>query len=146
MSELILIVTIAGRRVALRTLEVQSLIELDTLAPVFRAAPHVAGLSALRSRMLTVIDCKVSLGQACESSPRPHQEAVVVEYAGHFYALLVDDVDDVTRSLSDLKAVDADLGNGWKQASKGMIETRDGPLLLLDIASLIEGPPIARAA
>ena len=37
------------------------MVELDTLIPVPRAAPHVAGLSALRSRVLTVIDCQRSL-------------------------------------------------------------------------------------
>ena len=36
-------------------------VELDALIPVPRAAPHVAGLSALRSRVLTVIDCQRSL-------------------------------------------------------------------------------------
>ena len=57
MNELLLVVTIAGERVALPAAAVESVVELDTLIPVPRAAPHVAGLSALRSRVLTVIDC-----------------------------------------------------------------------------------------
>ena len=61
MNELLLIVTIAGERVALPAAAVESVVELDTLIPVPRAAPHVAGLSALRSRVLTVIDCRRSL-------------------------------------------------------------------------------------
>ena len=61
MNELLLIVTIAGQRVALPADAVESVVELDTLIPVPRAAPHVAGLSALRSRVLTVIDCMRSL-------------------------------------------------------------------------------------
>ena len=56
MAELLLIVTIGGERVALLAAAVESVVELDTLIPVPRAAPHVAGLSALRSRVLTVID------------------------------------------------------------------------------------------
>ena len=55
MNELLLIVTIAGQRVALPAAAVESVVELDTLIPVPRAACHVAGLSALRSRVLTVI-------------------------------------------------------------------------------------------
>ena len=61
MNELLLVVTIAGERVALPAAAVESVVELDTLIPVPRAAPHVAGLSALRSRVLTVIDCMRSL-------------------------------------------------------------------------------------
>ena len=61
MSELLLIVTIGGERVALPAAAVESVVELDTLIPVPRAAPHLAGLSALRSRVLTVIDCMRSL-------------------------------------------------------------------------------------
>ena len=49
MSDLLLIVTVAGERVALPAASVESVVELD-LDPVPRAAPHVAGLSALRSR------------------------------------------------------------------------------------------------
>lgn len=146
MSQQLLIVTIAGRRVALRSLDIQSLIELDTLVPVPRAAAHVAGLSALRSRMLTVIDSTVSLGLVREQAPGNKQEAMVVEYEGHFYALLVDDVQDVTEAWSDPLPVDADLGPGWQQAAAGVVETAEGPLLLLDIARIIEGQPVARAA
>jgi purine-binding chemotaxis protein CheW len=61
MNELLLIVTIAGERVALSRRRGRIVVELDTLIPVPRAAPHVAGLSALRSRVLTVIDCMRSL-------------------------------------------------------------------------------------
>ena len=61
MNELLLIVTIAGSRVAFPAAKVESVVELDALSPVPRAAPHIAGLSALRSRVLTVIDCQRSL-------------------------------------------------------------------------------------
>ena len=39
MKELLLIVTIAGQRVALPSASVESVVELDTLIPVPRAAP-----------------------------------------------------------------------------------------------------------
>ena len=57
MNQLLLIVNIAGQMVALRADDVQSVIELDSLIAVPRAPAHIAGLSALRSRLLTVIDC-----------------------------------------------------------------------------------------
>ena len=45
MNELLLVVTIGGQRVAFPADAVESVVELDTLIPVPRSAPHVAGLS-----------------------------------------------------------------------------------------------------
>ena len=140
MVELLLIVTIAGERVALPAAAVESVVELDTLIPVPRAAPHVAGLSALRSRVLTVIDCirSLELGST-DRSEEGIREAVVVELDGHHYALIVDLVEDVTEAVGEPAAVRAAMGPGWERVSKGMVETEEGPLLLIDIAGLVGG-------
>jgi len=80
MNELLLVVTIAGERVALPAASVESVVELDTLIAVPRAAPHVAGLSALRSRVLTVIDCKRSLELGESDRSDGIREAAVVDF------------------------------------------------------------------
>ena len=141
MNELLLIVSIAGCRVALPAAEVESVVELDTLISVPRAPAHLAGLSALRSRVLTVIDCQRSLelGVTNLSDGELH-EAAVVEVDGHHYALTVDVVEDVVEALSAPSPIRAALGEGWERVSKGMVETEDGPILLVDIAALIAGP------
>ena len=147
MNELLLIVTVAGSRVALPAAAVESVVELDTLIPVPRAPAHVAGLSALRSRVLTVIDCRRSLELGTTESNEGIREAAVVEIEGHHYALIVDVVEDVVEALSDPSAVRAAMGAGWERVSKGMVETEEGPLLLVDIEKLIAGPTAeARAA
>ena len=138
MSDLLLIVTIGGERVALPAAAVESVVELDTLIPVPRAAPHVAGLSALRSRVLTVIDCLRSLELGTSGSDGI-REAAVVELDGHHYALLVDLVEDVVEALSEPSAVRAAMGPGWERVSKGMVETEEGPLLLIDVGALVGG-------
>ena len=147
MNQLLLIVSVAGSRVALPAEAVESVVELDTLIAVPRAAPHVAGLSALRSRVLTVIDTvrALDLGETdCSDGIR---EAAVVELDGHFYALLVDAVEDVVDALADPVPVRAAMGDGWERASLGMVETEQGPLLLVDIAALVAGTQAeARAA
>lgn len=145
MNQLLLIVTIAGSRVAFPAAKVESVVELDALSPVPRAAAHVAGLSALRSRVLTVIDCQRSLelGSTDLSGLR---EAAVVEVDGHHYALTVDAVEDVVEALSDPQPVRAAMEAGWERVGLGMIETEEGPLLLVDIDALISGPTIDRAA
>jgi purine-binding chemotaxis protein CheW len=93
MGDLLLVAIIAGERVAICASEVESVVEIEAITPVPRGPAHLAGLAALRSRVVTVIDCRVSLelgaGEAWS------REAIVVEADGHPYALLVDTVEDV---------------------------------------------------
>ena len=146
MNELLLVVTIAGERVVLPAASVESVVEMDTLIPVPRAAPHVAGLSALRSRVLTVIDCIRSLELGESDCSNGIREAAVVEVDGHHYALIVDLVEDVVEALSDPTPVRAAMGSGWERVSLGMVETENGPLLLIDVGALIAGAESKAAA
>ena len=147
MTQLLLIVSIAGDRVAFPAAAVESVVELDALIPVPRAAPHVAGLSALRSRVLTVIDTLRSLDLGDTDCSDGIREAAVVELDGHHYALIVDSVEDVVEASGDPTPVRAAMGEGWERVSLGMIDTDEGPFLLIDIAALVAGTPAeARAA
>ncbi|MEP7316825.1 MAG: chemotaxis protein CheW [Sphingomicrobium sp.] len=147
MTQLLLIVSIAGDRVAFPAAAVESVVELDALIPVPRAAPHVAGLSALRSRVLTVIDTLRSLDLGDTDCSDGIREAAVVELDGHHYALIVDSVEDVVEATGDPTPVQAAMGEGWERVSLGLIDTEEGPFLLVDIAALVGGfPAEARAA
>jgi purine-binding chemotaxis protein CheW len=147
MNELLLIVRLAGDRVAFQAASVESVVELDTLISVPRAPAHVAGLSALRSRVLTVIDCRQSLelGSTPLDDGAIH-EAAVIEYDGHHYALTVDAVEDVVEAQSDLSPVRGAMAAGWARVARGMVETEEGPMLLVDVAALIIGPAAERNA
>jgi purine-binding chemotaxis protein CheW len=146
MSALLLVVTIAGERVALPSDAVESVVELETITPVPRAASHVAGLSALRSRVLTVIDCMRSLELGNTDNSDGIIEGAVVELDGHHYALIVDSVEDVLEALGDPVPVRAAMGRGWERVAIGMVETEIGPLLLVDVAALVAGNEIKAAA
>ncbi len=123
------------------------MVELEALIPVPRAAPHVAGLSALRSRVLTVIDTLRSLDLGDTDCSDGIREAAVVELDGHHYALIVDSVEDVVEASGDPTPVRAAMGEGWERVSLGLIDTEEGPFLLIDIAALVSGIPAeARAA
>jgi purine-binding chemotaxis protein CheW len=139
MNELLLIVSIAGSRVALPAAAVESVVELESLIPVPRAPEHLAGLSALRSRVLTVIDCMRSLELGTTECSNGIREAAVVELDGHHYALIVDLVEDVVEALSDPTPIRAAMGEGWERVSAGLVETESGPLLLVEVAALIAG-------
>ena len=64
MERLFLIVRVAGESAAIDADIVGSVVEVDAITPVPRVPPHVAGLFALRSRVLTVIDSQCALGLA----------------------------------------------------------------------------------
>ena len=146
MSNLLLVVEIAGERVALSSSETEAVVELDTLIPVPCSAPHVAGLSALRSRVLTVIDAKRSLDLGETDCSDGIREAVVVELDGHHYALIVDQVEDVVESLSEPSPIRGAMEAGWERVARGMVETETGPILLVDVAAIVSGPDQSRAA
>ena len=139
MNELLLMCTIAGRRAAITAIEVQSVIEVETITPIPGTPEFILGLTALRSQALTVIDCALAIG--LEGGARSaEQRAAVVEIDKHLYALLVDEAHDVGEARSDPVAVPGGFGEGWQRAARGMVETDGGPTLLIDIEALVSGP------
>jgi purine-binding chemotaxis protein CheW len=138
MTTLLLIVRLGGERVALRASEVEGVVEIPSVTPVPGAAGHVAGLAALRSRVLTVIDCKASIGLLRHEDEKP-RDAVVAVVDGHPYALLVDGVEDVVEAGAPSPLGSAP-GDGWSRVARASVEAEGDLLLLLDIAALIAGP------
>ena len=122
------------------------MIEVAEVTPVPRAAGHVAGLAALRSRPLTLIDCAASLGAGRERSDPRKCRAVVVEHEGHLYGLLVEAADDIVAARAEPSPLGADPGPGWSRVATSRIETEAGALPFLDIAALIAGPDESIAA
>ncbi len=138
MNDLYLIVEIAGQRAALPAAFVESVVEIEEIAPVPCAPSHVFGLFALRSRVLTVIDTIAALGG--DRSAPGEKQAVIVHVDGHLYGLLVDDVDDVVAIEGVPTQPRALLSAGWARYSKGVFEHDGDPLLLIDVAAMIAGP------
>ena len=137
MAELLLIARLAGRKVAFPASGVEAVVELEGITPVPRAAAHVAGLSALRSRVLTVIDGSASL----EFGPSAElKEAIVVPSDGHTYAILLEEVADVIEPASPPAPVRAPVGKGWDRVATGMVEANGELILLVDPHQLIAGP------
>ena len=143
-GDLLVIVQIAGRRCALRALDVKSVIEVAAVTPIPRAPAWIAGITALRSQALTVIDCRRAIGLMEGDWPADHRAAVVAE-GGHSYALLVDGIEDITTSVGEAGQVPGGFGPHWSRIALGMIETMAGPALLVDLPALLAGPEAQRA-
>ena len=139
MAELLLIARLGGRRVAFPAALVEAVVELEGITPAPCAAPHVAGLAALRSRVLTVIDglAALDLGRATESQAR---DAIVIPCDGHTYALIVEEVTDVVEADAPQVPLAAPVGAGWDRVATGTVEAGGELFLLVDPFLLITGP------
>jgi purine-binding chemotaxis protein CheW len=141
MAELLLLAHIGGVPVGIPSRRIEAVIDVEQVRPVPRAPSHIAGLSTLRSRVLTVVDCRICAGLA--PTERPGQ-ALVVEADGVAYALLVDWVDDVVEA-PEAKPLIAPPAGGWGGLATGLARVGDEHVLLLDLDFLLN-PPLTNAA
>jgi purine-binding chemotaxis protein CheW len=142
--ELFLIAHVAGRAVAVPADQVDSVVDLGEIVPVPGAVRAVRGLAALRSRVVTVVDTGLALG--LEPSPADVRRAIITRVEGHYYAVLVDALEDVAPFASHPVA-GLSLRHGWAAVGTGLIERDGEPVLVIDLARLIPGAaPAALAA
>jgi purine-binding chemotaxis protein CheW len=134
----LVIATIAGERIAFASDEIESVVEIGAITPVPGAAPHVAGLAALRSRVLTVIDCRASLEAGTAIADR--RDALVTAQGGHLYALLVERVEDVAQAEGDVAPPPPGLSANWTRIVRGHAAAGGELFMLGDVAALIAGP------
>lgn len=145
MNDLLVMTQIAGRRCALHAHDVQSVIEIGAVTPVPRAPEFIAGITAMRSQALTVIDCRRALGFDPAQWPCDDR-AIVVAVDGYSYALRIDSIEDITTGMGEVGDIPGGFGKEWSHVATGMIETRTGPALLIGLAALITGPENIGAA
>jgi purine-binding chemotaxis protein CheW len=142
-GDLLVVARIAGRTCAFSALDVKSVIEIGAVTPIPRAPAWIAGITALRSQALTVIECRRAIGLGTDATgagwPTDHR-AIVVTEGGHSYALQVDAIEDITTAASEAGQVPGGFGPDWSRIAAGMIETMAGPALLIDLAAMLAGP------
>ena len=144
MEKLYLVARIADTRVALRSRAIHSVVTVGTPVEVPAAPPHVAGLFALRSRVFTLIDPHVMLGLPAVPVAAG-QRVIVVDVAGHGYALLADEIEDVCFIDAPETRVAGKLSPGWARVAEAMIEHQEASLLVVDPSHFVT-LPLERAA
>lgn len=144
MKELYLIAVIDGEKVAIPAEKVDSVVNVRESVPVPSAAPFIAGLFALRSRVLTLIDCQFFVsGEPAEL--RPRQPAIVVDIGGCCYGLLVDAVIDVVQTGIPPTPLPGQLPAGWCDIGRGLLAIGEDTFLLIDPDYMVN-PALRRAA
>ncbi|MET4896951.1 chemotaxis protein CheW [Sphingomonadaceae bacterium jetA1] len=135
---LYLIARIAGQGVVFDADQVDSVVDIGDIVAVPRADPCVRGLTALRSRVVTVIDTRLALG--LEPSTGEVRRAVITGRDGHYYAMLIEELEDIETFESSAVPHAPPRDGRWAQATDGIV-VRDGePLLVLDLHRLIPHP------
>lgn len=145
MDRLYLFATLAGTRIAVETGEVEAVVKLTDISPVPAMGAHVAGLSALRSRVLTVID----VAALVRGIASPHEErplAIIANISGHSYGLMVDGVSDICRVPEGELPLRGQIDPAWVPYARALVEHDGQPWLLVSLAGFIEGGALAQAA
>jgi purine-binding chemotaxis protein CheW len=137
MSELLVQFELQGELVAIRASEVESVIEIDEVVPVPLTSSRIAGLTALRSKVLTLLSCDNDTAP-CPASTSAKRRAIVVTRDGQSYGILTNRVVGGVPMLSPA----VPFGEGVHDPSlraiaQGVTETPDGPVLLIDTEAAI---------
>lgn len=143
MTTLHLFGRLGQQRVALRASDVEAVLDIASVTPVPLAPPHLLGIAAVRSQIVTVIDTPRLVGAPVESAAG---RAVVTLIEGHRYALRMTAVDDVCEASPAEGTFDrAALAPCWARIAVGRLSVGREFALLLDVASLVPAQ-VAEAA
>ena len=144
MSALYLIANISGSAVAIDSSRVESVVRTGEVLKVPNCSQLVAGLFALRSRVLTLLDSQFLItGEP--KTPELGSLAVVVNIDGHTYGLLVDSIDDAVM-IEDIDYLpNISLDTNWQNIAKGVVCHEDRMLMMVDLERLISTPELLAA-
>ncbi len=138
MSELFLLAEIDGAMIAIESDVVESVVRVQDFIPVPRVDPLVAGIFALRSRVLTLIDTQFAVTE--KKRPVPENAlAIIAQIGGFHFGLLVDAVKDVVTVQPDQYETSIKAGSNWMQYSKGLVDVDGQIVVIICPAKIVEG-------
>lgn len=144
MTDLYLIAEIGDARFAMPAEAVESVVTAGDIIPAPRAGQMVAGIAALRSKVITVIDTMAAIAGR-EASIHHGQPLIVVQIDDFLYGLAVDEVHDVCEYSGSMRKLGAAFEPGWKRVSTGVIEVDGLAVVVVDPATLAAEPQSAAA-
>jgi purine-binding chemotaxis protein CheW len=138
MTSLYLIAHINGACVGIESDKIESIVHVQDIVPVPNSDPSIAGLFALRSRVLTLIDAQYLVTGDVQHAAKGAL-AVVVDVGGHQYGLLVDKVDDVVSIQAGQIEKNIRPAKKWASLVTETASVEGRLVMILDPASLFSG-------
>lgn len=138
MAALYLIAHIDGCRVAIESDRVESIVHVPDIIPVPKSDPSIAGLFALRSRVLTLIDSRYIV-TGVRRELQKGCLAVVAEIGGHHFGLAVDRVEDVVSIATGDIQTAINPSDHWKTIISETASVGGDLVMILDPAKLVAG-------
>jgi purine-binding chemotaxis protein CheW len=144
-DRLYLIAIVAGKRIAIDAHMIEAVVQIGEVIAVPKTDPIVAGLYALRSRVLTLIDCQYRVtGTPADRSDM--RLAVIASVGNSQFGFLVEKVIDVASTCdADLQPLPASAGV-WTEFVAGHADFDDQPVMLVDLEKLVARESMQRAA
>lgn len=139
MNDLYLVARIAGTDVAIATHEVESVVSVGEIVPVPAAPKRIAGLFALRSRVVTLIDASW-IAAGSRSDIKPGATAIVSLIGGHIYGFLADKVEDVLTIDPGLIRPAGGMSDGWSEVATGVATLEQRALLVVSLEKFVIAP------
>lgn len=137
MDQLYLFASVANTAIAVRAQEIEAVVRFADIAPVPGMPPHVAGLSALRSRVLTMIDV-AALIHGFRTEAHQGRLAIIADISGHSYGLIVEAVHDICTVREGELPLRGQLSRKWSPFALAMVENAGEPHLLVSLASFLD--------
>lgn len=138
-----LLCTIGGTAVALPATGIEAVVRYEAVVPVPGAPPAIRGLAAIRSRMLTLVDC----GWLVANRHTESAFMAIVTVGGHGYGLMLDDIDDVVE-LPEPQVMPAMVTNAWNALDPLLVDFRSELRLVVEPEQFISlaGPQLLQVA
>lgn len=138
MNNLYILAKINNSAVAINSNHVESVVRVQDVVPVPKSSDVVAGLFALRSRVLTLIDSQVlTTGQKRENLK--NALAVVTEIGGHSFGLIVDSVEDVVSINREDMEISISTGKQWELFVSDVCLVNGNMVMILDTEKMVNG-------
>jgi purine-binding chemotaxis protein CheW len=138
MSALYLIAHVNGACVGIDSEQIESIVHVPEIMGVPKCDPRIAGLFALRSRVLTLIDTQYMVTRKSQLVQKGAL-AVVVDIAGHQYGLLVDKVEDVVSIHPEQIEQSIKPSGQWAALVDATASVEGRLVMILNPAALVNG-------
>lgn len=133
-AQLYLTVEIGGTPFALPAHAIEAVVHIPQVSRVPGAGPGIAGMIAIRSRVILLIDPVAHIGRATAETAK---YALLIEVDGFSYAIAVSNVGDVG-PIGPAMACDRAIADRWAQLSPQLSHIDGRPVLVAEPRTFVD--------